>query len=88
MKDGTDRTFTLQNGASVPGEVFSDITKKDYKDSLAVTDLNDLADYIYSLQSMTALSSIPRDAIKETLSRHMKDGILTVPKEYGMFISK
>lgn len=88
VKDGTSMTFTLQNGASVLGEVFSDITRKDYKDSLAVTDLNDLLEYIYSLQSMTALSSIPRDTIKETLSRHMKDGVLTVPKEYGMFISK
>ena len=88
VEDNTDRSFTLQNGASVLGEVFADVRREDYEDSLAVTDIDDLVDYIYSLQSMTALSSIPRDSIRATLSSHMKDGVLTVPKEYGMFIAR
>lgn len=88
VKDDTNKTFTLQNGASVLGEVFTDIRREDYEDSLAVTEVNDMVDYIYSLQSMTALSAIPRDTIRELLASQMKDGVLTVPKEYGMFIAK
>ena len=88
VEDGTDKKFTLQNGALVLEEVFTDIRREDYKDSLEVTDINDMVDYIYSLKSMTDLSSIPKDKICELLSSKMKDGVLTVPKEYGMFISK
>lgn len=88
VEDNTDKSFTLQNGAEILGEVFPVIRREDYEDSLAVTDVNDLVDYIYSLQSMTALSSIPQDTIRDMLSSRMKDGVLTVPKEYGMFIAK
>ncbi|MBR3125735.1 MAG: hypothetical protein IKF42_10025, partial [Mogibacterium sp.] len=70
------------------GGVFTDIRREDYEDSLAVTEVNDMVDYIYSLQNMTTLSAIPRDTIRELLSSQMKDGVLTVPKEYGMFIAK
>ena len=46
-----------------------------------------MVDYIYSLSSMTALNRVPRDDVKEILSQNMIDGVLTVPKEYGMFIA-
>lgn len=88
VEDGTDTSFTLQNGAELLGSVFDSVRKEEYKDSLAVTCLEDLIDYIYSLQSMTALSSVPREKIYELLASRMVDGVLTVPKEYGMFIAK
>ena len=87
VEDKTDKSFTLQNGALVLGEVFTSVRREDYKDSLAVTDVNDLVSYIYSLQCMTSLSVLSRDSIRDCLSLHMKDGVLNVPKEYGMFIA-
>ena len=48
----------------------------------------DLADYILSLSGMTALRDIPRDRLVSVLEANMSDGVLTVPKEYGMFIAR
>lgn len=59
----------------------------EYTDSLAVTDVGDMVDYIYSLSCMTSLSSVPKGKIREALLRNMTGGILNVPKEYGMFIA-
>ena len=79
--------FTLQNGAAILSSVFENIRKENYEDSLAVTNIADLVDYIYSLSSMSSLSSQPREKIRRLLQSHMVNGVLTVPKEYGMFIS-
>ena len=88
VEDTTNKNFTLQNGADILGKVFSNVERLNYIDSLAVTDVNDLVDYIYSLSSMTTLSSVPAEKINMELTKHMKDGVLTVPKEYGMFIAQ
>ncbi|MBO4928143.1 MAG: class I SAM-dependent methyltransferase [Clostridiales bacterium] len=87
VKDTTNKNFTLQNGAAILGEVFPDVRCEVYPDALEVTDIEDLIDYIYSLESMTALSAIPKETIRETLTSHMENGVLHVPKEYGMFIA-
>ena len=57
------------------------------KISLAVTNVNDIVEYIYSLSSMTSLNGVPKQVIKEVLLNNTTDGILNVPKEYGMFIA-
>ena len=80
--------FTLQNGKSVLDSFFSAVEKDLYPDSLAVTNVEDLADYIFSLSGMTDLRKLPRETVCSVLKRHMKDGVLTVPKEYGMFIAR
>ena len=87
VEDTVDKSFTLQNGVETLSKFFGKVTKVNYEDSLAVTNLDDIVDYIYSLSNMTSLESIPRDEIKDALAKHMKDGILNVPKEYGLFIS-
>ncbi len=56
-------------------------------DSLVVTNIDDMVAYIYSLSSMTLLNSVPKQVIKDILIKNTTDGILNVPKEYGMFIS-
>ena len=53
-----------------------------------MTDAEDLVDYIFSLTGMTDLRKLPRETVREVLSRHMEDGALRVPKEYGMFIAR
>lgn len=81
-------SFTLQNGEEKLRTAFSDIQKLLYEDSLAVTDVEDMMDYIYSLNGMSELRQIPRDEMRRVLQAHMQDGVLRVPKEYGMFIAR
>jgi hypothetical protein len=35
---------------------------------------------------MTSITGIPKQAKKDILTAHTTNGILNVPKEYGMFI--
>ena len=46
-----------------------------------------MIDYIYSLSSMTTLNDVPKHIIKDVLMQNMTNGILNVPKEYGMFVA-
>lgn len=88
VKDTVNKNFTLQNGGEILEKKFSAVKKLEYKDSLAVTSADDMIEYIYSLASMTTLNEVPREKIKEILVHNMVNGILNVPKEYGMFVCK
>ena len=66
---------------------FQKSKKLEYIDSLAVTNIDDMVDYIYSFSSMVSLSSVPRQEIRDILKNNTTDNILNVPKEYGMFIA-
>lgn len=83
-----NENFTLQNGEGKLGKHFGSVEKCVYDDALLVTDVDDMVDYIYSLSGMSGLQNIPRETIKEELTKRMVDGVLTVPKEYGMFIAR
>lgn len=87
VEDSINKNFTLQNGIEILSKFFSKIEKLEYIDSLAVTNLDDMVKYIYSLSGMTSLNSIPKQEIKHILMRNTTNGILNIPKEYGMFIS-
>ncbi len=80
--------FTLQNGEGKLMRYFSDIRKLTYEDALEVTDVEDMIDYIYSLPSFSDIQDLPRDILRSVLKHDMHDGILRVPKEYGMFIAR
>ena len=88
ITDTTNKTFTLQNGYGILKKFFSNIQRLDYEDSLAVTDVDDLLDYIYSLTNMSSVTKLGRQTLKEILEKEMVNGVLTIPKEYGMFICK
>jgi hypothetical protein len=83
----TNLAFTLQNGADSLSKVFAKVTRYDYEDSLAVTNLEDMADYVYSLMGMSELRQVPRETMLEVLAKHATNGVLLVPKEYGMFVA-
>ncbi|MDE7162352.1 MAG: methyltransferase domain-containing protein [Anaeroplasmataceae bacterium] len=83
-----NKNFTLQNGKQILAPYFSSIEMQEYMDSLEVTNIDDMLDYLNSLTGMTSINSINRDIIKKVLEQNMVDGILKVPKEYGMFICK
>lgn len=87
VEDNMNKNFTLQNGYEILSKAFSKVEKMEYIDSLAVTNIDDMVDYIYSLSSMTSLKSVPKQEIKDILMKNTTDGVLIVPKEYGMFIS-
>ncbi|MBD5556786.1 MAG: class I SAM-dependent methyltransferase [Roseburia sp.] len=87
VEDTINKNFTLQNGTEILRRMFCDVEKLEYTDSLAVTHVDDMVDYIYSLSSMTSLNNVPRKEIREILLQNMTDGILHVPKEYGMFVA-
>ncbi len=86
VEDNANKSFTLQNGEAILSHCFGNVSRLEYADSLAVTDVDDMVDYIYSLAGMSALSTIPREQVRQILLRHTADGVLNVPKEYGMFI--
>jgi len=85
MMDTAGKTFTLQNGQRILERYFDNVRCFNYEDALAVTDLDDLMDYLDSLPSRAPLDTEERESVKQLLSQHMKDGVLTLPKEYGMF---
>ena len=82
-----NRNFTLQNGEEKLHPFFQEIKTFLYEDALEVTDVEDLVDYIFSLTGMSDLQKIPRDEVRMVLEKNMRDGMLHVPKEYGMFIA-
>ena len=53
-----------------------------------MTDVRDLAAYVRSLTGMSALRSVPEGELVSVLAANMEGGVLRVPKEYGMFISR
>ena len=88
ITDTTNKIFTLQNGAGILKKYFSNIQRLDYEDSLAVTDIDDVLDYIYSLANMSSIATLGRETLKEILEKEMVNGVLNIPKEYGMFICR
>ena len=87
VQNNINKNFTLQNGYVILSKTFSKVDKLEYIDSLAVTNVDDMIDYIYSLSSMTTLNDVPKHIIKDVLMQNMTNGILNVPKEYGMFVA-
>ncbi len=80
--------FTLQNGAAALVRHFGTVTRFDREDSLAITDIRDFADYIYSMTALTNVDSVPRADLLEVLEARMENSVLSIPKEYGMFVCR
>ena len=78
----------MQNGAQKLQTAFSNIEARIYEDSLHITDIDDLLDYLGSLASLKMLNDVPREKLKEILLGHAVNGVIDLPKEYGMFIAK
>lgn len=87
VNNNINKNFTLQNGLRILSGFFKKVKMLEYNDSLAVTNIDDMIDYIYSLADMTELSRGSKEEIREILLQNMTDGILNVPKEYGMFVA-
>lgn len=80
--------FTLQNGSFQLARHFGEIAVLRREDALEITHLPDLIAYLRTMQGMTALADLPDDELLSVFSAHVKDGVLTLPKEYGMFVCR
>ncbi len=80
--------FTLDNGTAQLRRHFSRIVLDCRDDALDITNLSDLIGYLRSMAGMTVLAEIPDETLMSAFSREMKDGVLSLPKEYGMFICR
>ena len=87
VKKEGNRVFTLQNGAELLGAHFASVEMRRYEDRLEVTETQDLVDYILSLDGMADFRSVTPEELYRVLERQKNNGTLTVPKEYGMFVS-
>ena len=88
ITDRTNHRFTLQNGEAQLRPFFGKVRRTRYEDSLAVTRAEDMADYIFSLEGLADLRNLPRSTVIERLESRIEDGVLRIPKEYGMFIAE
>ena len=52
------------------------------------TDVDDLVSYLTSLASLKALNDVPAEKLKEIIMEHAVNGVVDLPKEYGMFVAK
>ena len=78
--------FTLQNGGEQLSKHFARVRMVERPDALDVTNLSDLIAYLRSMAGMTVLADLPDDDLLEVFGRHMVNGVLSLPKEYGLFI--
>ncbi len=84
--DGNAYPFSLQNGGAKLSRHFACVEQRTREDGLRVTDLEDLTDYVLSMASFSRWRELPRAALRERLARTMQDGVIAIPKEYGLFI--
>ena len=88
LSSAFNHRFTLQNGTAQLAEHFADVRMMRRDDALDVTDLRDLIAYLRSMQGMTVLADIPDEQLFDVFTARMVNGVLSLPKEYGLFVCK
>lgn len=83
-----NKTFTLQNGKTYLNRHFDTVGKLIYDDELQVTSIDDLVQYIQSLKGISEIGSLEEEIIRKRLESEFSNGMLIIPKEYGMFIAR
>jgi len=78
--------FSLQNGSAILSTHFAKTEMRLRQDALEVTDVNDLAAYVRSITSFNFVHEWPQDELIRRLNRQDTDGVIRIPKEYGLFI--
>ena len=88
LQNPITHAFTLQNGGAQLRRQFEQVECLIRPDSLAITAPEDFADYIQSLPALQHKPKLPHAALLALLRGRMQNGVLTVPKQYGMFICR
>ncbi|MBR2923471.1 MAG: methyltransferase domain-containing protein [Clostridia bacterium] len=87
IEEGKVYPFSLQNGADILEPHFAQVEMDQREDGLRVTNVEDLVDYVLSMASFSGLKEWPRDMLRERLLAQAVDGVIAIPKEYGLFIA-
>ena len=87
-QDLENKTFTLQNGKRYLSRYFNSVETLLYDDELQVTCIDDLVRYIQSFKGISEIGSLEEGIIRKRLEREFNNGVLIIPKEYGMFIAR
>jgi len=82
------KTFTLQNGGEALGKHFAQVERLTRKDGLAIPYIPDFVDYVLSLSNLSDIENASAELLRQAFEKKRVNGILYVPKEYGMFICK
>lgn len=81
-------TFTLQNGKDILEHWFPSVEKLEYVDKLRISDRSDLVEYIQSFKEMNDWQNYSEEELYRLISNYEKQGVIEIPKEYGMFVSR
>lgn len=87
-QDLENKTFTLQNGKRYLSRCFNSVDTLLYDDELQVTSIDDLVKYIQSFKGISEIGSLEEEIIRKRLETEFNNGMLIIPKEYGMFIAR
>ena len=79
--------FSLQNGGMQLRRYFSTVEMYTREDALAVTDVRDLVAYVHSTASFAWVRSMPKHELETLLNQQNVEGVIRIPKEYGLFIA-
>jgi ubiquinone/menaquinone biosynthesis C-methylase UbiE len=79
-------SFTMENGENILKSQFNNIKKIFYIDSLEVTDINDLMEYIISYNKIN--KDIYNKIYENIKNKFNENNIFKIRKEQGMFICK
>ena len=77
--------FSLQNGGAALQKFFAKVDMHVREDALNVTSVDDLTDYVLSMADFAFVREWPQDRLQALLAQQMEDGIIHIPKEYGLF---
>ena len=83
-----NKTFTLQNGKRYLSRYFNSVDTLLYDDELQVTRIDDLVKYIQSFKGISEIGLLEKEIIRKRLESEFNNGMLIIPKEYGMFIAR
>ena len=82
-------SFALQNGKDILERHFSSVERIDYEDSLAITETQDLIDWLMSTLSIASYSEENIHELHNYFEEiRVRDGAINIPKECGLFVSR
>ena len=85
VTEGKKYPFSLQNGMDQLSAHFGRIDMDVREDGLRVTETADLAAYVLSMASFSGLKAWPYDRLYALLDHKKANGVIRIPKEYGLF---
>lgn len=82
------KNFTLENGQEVLQNHFSFVELRMYEDALAVTNTQDLVNYIRSMEDIATMPNLSDSMLFDLFEKEKKDGAIHISKKAGTFVCK